>query len=169
MMNKLVLLIVLSLCCCKQKMGNAEISKATSERKQSATLQYISFSEYNASVPANFELHIFESIDAGNDSIFSKKHTYKKGILSKTEILNAKQNKKNNEVFFNLISKENSLNNRTLGQLNDAYDGGGIEVSLITNNNDSIYFKMSHDKNTIPPRLQYIKAFYDSIKESLMD
>ncbi|MGO3183368.1 MAG: hypothetical protein ACTIJ9_11105 [Aequorivita sp.] len=137
-MNKLVLLILLSLCCCKQKLSNTEISKINFDSKQLSSIQYISFSEYNASVPANFELHVFESIDAGSDSIFSKKHTYKKGVWNKTEILKAKPNKEDNAEFFNLILKENSLNNKTFGQLGDDYDGGEIEVNLTTNNNELI-------------------------------
>lgn len=168
MTYKIVLVIFFSLCCCKQKIDNSQILKLTNEKNQK-TVEYISFLEYNASIPANFEVDTFKSIDADKDSIFSKRYTYKKGKLTKNERVKSVLNEHANRVFLNVISKENSLNNETLGQLGDIYDGGGIKVNLITNKNDTITFKMSHNKNTIPTNLQYIKEYYDSIKILLLE
>jgi len=119
MINKLILLLFLSFCCCKEKISNSGISKNTSEREH-AFLKYISFTEYNASLPVNFDLYNFKSIDADKDSIYLKKHTYKKGVHSKTIVLKSLANKTANVEFLNLIAKENSLNNKTLGQFGDA-------------------------------------------------
>ncbi|OAB78237.1 hypothetical protein [Cochleicola gelatinilyticus] len=158
-----ILLITFS---CQQK-NNAVGIITTSENSQSTNINYISFTEYNASVPANYELHIFKSIEVDKDSVYLKEYTYKFGKPSESILLSSYESKVKNREFINKLEVETTTESQTIGQLGNEYDGGGIHIKIITKNMDTITSNMSYKKNTIRADLRFILDFYLSIKEKI--
>jgi len=164
-MEKIFLFTFVLFLACKEANVHKDSSKNTTEN--TTYVESIKFSEYNPSVPADFDLYEYRSIEVEKDSVRLIQYTYKRGVLTQRSELNSYENKSENERFFATIPEGYLLKNQVFGTLETEADGGAIQALVSTTEKDSIVWKISLRKETLPKDIQFVHTYYTKLKSKL--